>query len=310
MKVVRQEDVARTGRGDGVHVVKLHGDAAAPEGIVLCRDDYDEFFDRRPAMALMLEGLLLNQTFFFIGYGLRDPNFRQVYSRVARMLKEARRPAYATSFESAGEAGRYIDRQWREKQLHLIGVPGSTPAGRERQLLLFLDGLADRVASRAPRLFLAPDVEGDGPLARLRGVLTREVGAEMEALCHGGPHGQLSGQDVRRLASVLRFLADHGWRPRGRGGPSLSRLWVNLASLTPGVEDRRRLLIAALDAAEGSDEVTHIRGGLAALDGGIGPAVEGEPAATPGSPPRHRRAARGRPVTPRPHQRFGGRGSP
>jgi hypothetical protein len=28
---------------------------------VLCRDDYDEFFERRPAMALLLEGLMLNR---------------------------------------------------------------------------------------------------------------------------------------------------------------------------------------------------------------------------------------------------------
>ena len=90
VKVIRQEDVARMRWSDGVHVVKLHGDASEAEAIVLCRDDYDEFFDRRPAMALLLEGLLLNQTFFFVGYGLRDPNFRQVYSRIARMLRDAR----------------------------------------------------------------------------------------------------------------------------------------------------------------------------------------------------------------------------
>src|SRR5205823_6157671 len=48
IKVVRQEDVARTGQGDGVFVVKLHGDAAEPEGVVLARDDYDEFFQARP----------------------------------------------------------------------------------------------------------------------------------------------------------------------------------------------------------------------------------------------------------------------
>ena len=89
----------------GVHVVKLHGDASQAEGIVLCRDDYDEFFDRRPAMALLLEGLLLNQTFFFVGYGLRDPNFRQVYSRIVRMLRDARKPAFATSFEIGGRRG-------------------------------------------------------------------------------------------------------------------------------------------------------------------------------------------------------------
>jgi hypothetical protein len=105
VKIVRQEDAARSGQADGVCVVKLHGDAAEPGGIVLCRDDYDEFFERRPALALLLEGLLLNRTFFFVGYGLRDPNFRQIYGRVGRMLRAARRPAFATSFESAGEAG-------------------------------------------------------------------------------------------------------------------------------------------------------------------------------------------------------------
>ena len=55
------------------------------------RFDYATFFERRPAMAILLEGLLLNQTFFFVGYSLRDPNFRQVFSRIARMLREARR---------------------------------------------------------------------------------------------------------------------------------------------------------------------------------------------------------------------------
>src|SRR5262249_16341225 len=131
VKVSREPDVARMRWGDGVHVVKLHGEASDAEGIVLCRDDFDEFFERRPAMALLLEGLLLNQTFFFLGYGLRDPNFRQVYSRIARMLRDSRKPAFATSFESTGEAGPYIAGQWREKNLHLVSIPGSTPAGRE-----------------------------------------------------------------------------------------------------------------------------------------------------------------------------------
>ena len=105
VKVVKQRDVAGIRTGQGAYVVKLHGDAATAEEIVLCRDDYDEFFERRPAMALLLEGLLLNRTFFFVGYGLRDPNFRQIYSRIARMLQAppgprsppASRPAANTS---------------------------------------------------------------------------------------------------------------------------------------------------------------------------------------------------------------------
>src|SRR5262249_60716773 len=110
-----------------------HGDAAHPEEVVLARDDYEEFFHRRPAMALLLEGLLLNQTFFFVGYGLRDPNFRQVYHRIARMLREARRPAFATTFEAGGDSGAYLTRQWRHKQMHLIPIPGDSHPDQAQQ---------------------------------------------------------------------------------------------------------------------------------------------------------------------------------
>ena len=212
VKVIRESDVARMRLSDAVHVVKLHGDAAEAEGIVLCRDDYDEFFEHRPAMALLLEGLLLNKTFFFVGYGLRDPNFRQVYSRIGRMLRDAQKPAFATSFESAGDAGPYVAGQWREKQLHLVDIPGSAPDERERSLLSFLDELADRVASRSPRLLLAGDVEVPPHLSRIREML-QEVGEELMAVCRGLESSSGSGRDVHQLAEVLRFLADHGWRP-------------------------------------------------------------------------------------------------
>ncbi len=257
VKIVRQEDVVRTSQGgDGVHVIKLHGDAADAHGIVLCRDDYDEFFERRPALALLLEGLLLNQTFFFIGYGLRDPNFRQVYSRVARMLREARRPAFATSFETPGGAGEYLTRQWREKQLHLIGIPGATPGECEFQLLRFLDHLADVVTTRTPRLLLAQDAGAAGALTGLRDLLVRDVGGELEALCS---RDALTGQEVRHLTSVLRFLTEHGWRPPSRRGWGLSLLWERLAALTPEPSERRGLLISALGAAEGFNEVRRIQ---------------------------------------------------
>jgi hypothetical protein len=264
VKVVRQEDVARMGWSEGVHVVKLHGDAAEAEGIVLCRDDYDEFFDRRPALALLLEGLLLNRTFFFIGYGLRDPNFRQVYSRIARMLREARKPAFATSFESAGDAGPYIARQWQEKQLHLIGIPGSTADERERYLVRFLDRLADRVVSRSPRLVLARDVEVPPRLVRIRELMQR-VGEELMALCRAGEPGAGSPRDVHHLAEILRFLAGHGWRPPRESGMLLSQLWLRLAACSADPAERRRLLVAALETAEGFDEVRIIRDRLDAL---------------------------------------------
>ena len=262
IKVVQQEDVARTGTG-GVYVVKLHGDAGSPEEIVLSRDDYDEFFTRRPAMALLLEGLLLNQTFFFVGYGLRDPNFRQIYSRIARILREARRPAYATTFEATGDRGPYLRQQWRNKQLHLIPIEGADDEERERHFLRFLDCLAEEVTLRRPGLFLAPDVDVPPALTALRSLLTERVGHELEELTQL----ELSGPEVLHLAEVLQFLASHGWRPRPYGGRDLCRLWAELAEQAPDPASRRRMLIQALACAEAFADVERIRARLESSGG-------------------------------------------
>jgi hypothetical protein len=266
--VVRQEDVARTGTGGAaVSVVKLHGDAAHPEDIILSRDDYNEFFERRPAMALLLEGLLLNQTFFFAGYSLRDLNFRQVFSRVARLLREARRPAFATTFEAGGATAAHVERQWRRQQLHLIAIPGANRAEQVQEFLRFLDRLSEEVTLRQAPLALAPDLPAPAPLGRLCGLL-RQAGDELEAFLASPP----PAEQVRYLAEVLRFLTDHGWRPAGRALP-LCALWETLAEQAPDAAQRRRLLVAALGYAEAFADARRIRARLEALaaNGGTSP---------------------------------------
>jgi hypothetical protein len=262
VKVVHQADVARTGRDD-VFVVKLHGDTAHAEEIIVTRDDYEEFFHRRPAMALLLEGLLLNQTFFFVGYGLRDPNFRQLHARIARMLREARRPAFATTFEASGDSGPLLVEQWRNKQVQLLNIPGETLAGQQHAFLFFLDELAGRVALSMPRLFLAAEVQVSPELTPLRKLLIEEVGAAMEEFAGRNLSGPAGGQDVRYLADVLQFLTAHGWRPGSGGDLTLSGLWEHLAKHAEGPAERHRLLLAALSAAEAFGDVERIRKQLA-----------------------------------------------
>lgn len=264
VKVVRQEDVARTGRGDDVYVVKLHGDAASAAEIVLSRDDYDAFFAQRPALALLLEGLLLNQTFFFVGYGLRDPNFRQIYSRIARMLREARRPAFATTFEAGGDTADYLMQQWRNKQLHLLRIPGETQPEQQQQLLRLLDRVAERVTTaNAARLFLAADVQVAPALSRLRHQLVTQVGSEVEQACLEELAAPDLRADISRLASVLAFLAVHGWQPRS---VDLCHLWERLAEAAPDDAERRRLLVAALRSAERYDSARRVREQLDRLE--------------------------------------------
>jgi hypothetical protein len=253
LPVVTQEDVVHTG-GDGVYVVKLHGDAGRPEKIVLSRDDYHTFFEDRPAMALLLEGLLLNRTFFFVGYSLRDPNFQLLFSRIARMLSRARRPAFATSFEARENVADYMRQQWHHQGLELISVPGATPDEQKLHFVRFLDRLAEEATLQAPPLVLAADVPPPQGLDRLRRLL-QQAGEEVEALGRAG----VGEKEAVFLAEVLRFLTAHGWRPHGAAG--LSQLWEELARQAPPGE-RRPMLVAALQGAEAFADVERVRKGL------------------------------------------------
>ena len=219
--IVREEkDVARAS-GVGPHVVKMHGDARAPDPqIVLSRDDYDEWFQRHPVMSALLEGLLLNQTFLFLGYSLRDPNFRQIYHRIASMLREAQRPAFAVTFGS-GSADSLSQRAWKRRNLHPIAVED------ERQLWDLLDALAVQ-SGGDDRLFLSPDVPQNDETTDPQFVSLRQSLHEVARHVLLAAKSDLSVEEVRQVARVLDFLTEAGWRPRS----------INRAGIDPRLEAR------------------------------------------------------------------------
>jgi O-acetyl-ADP-ribose deacetylase (regulator of RNase III) len=243
-RVVAQKDVPLAGRGEGTCVVKLHGDVRTPGSIVLSRDDYDHFFQKRPALTLLLEGLLLTQTFFFVGYSLRDPDFRQIHSRIALMLEEAKRPAFASTFDAHGP---HAQAQWQKKQLELVGLPSE--GDRARTLALWLDALADRVLDQPP-ILLAADSDDEVPEALLE-VRSRllEAAFEVERLCRPN----LLPDEARHLARVLDALVALGWQPRGPF--PMWRLWHDLALSLPEPAEQRALLRRALTHTERLSDV-------------------------------------------------------
>lgn len=253
--VIEQHEVARTGGSGVVYVVKLHGDAHQPRDIVLTRDDYDAFFTRRPAMALLLEGLLLNRTFFFVGYSLRDINFRQIFSRIARMLPRTRRPAFATTFQASGVATDYLRQQWHQQGLALVPIEGPSRAEQQVRFLQFLDGLSEQVTLEARPLVLARDVPSPPELTRLHGLLD-QVGEEIETLAEQAGQGS---EALAFLTQVLAFLTAHGWRPSGKhAARNLSALAETLAAATGDPALRRRLLVRALEHAEAFSDVQRV----------------------------------------------------
>lgn len=260
IRVVREQDVASTGSSAGCYVVKFHGCAVTREAVVLSRDDYDDFFRRRPAMALLLEGLLLNQSFFYVGYGLRDPDFRQIHTRVAFMLRDAKRPAFATTFEATTDHPR---KQWRTKHLELVDIPGDDTRGKSRNLARFLDRLGEQVA-RDPHLFLAEDV--DHPLSPEGGVVRDQLLALVGPLLSACARAeQTNASEVRALAEVLRFLCARGFRGHSPG--QLASVFERLAwHRELSISERRDLLVSALRHTENQRDAERMLLALRTLD--------------------------------------------
>lgn len=250
LKVISDPEVAQTG-GAGTYVVKFHGDADRAEEIVLSRDDYEAFFEKRPAMAALLEGLLLNRTFFFVGYSLHDINFRQVFSRIARILKESRRPAFATKFWTPGPLAELEREQWGKQGLHLVPVDAPDPDLRPLALLRFLDALAENVILDAPRLALADDTPTPPALKEVAEA-ANALGEALDAVVWRGP---LSDPEVRFLSELLTALTAQGWRPNG----TTFSLWKRLAEQVDDTELRRTLLVKALAEAEKLSDAEDIR---------------------------------------------------
>ncbi len=270
MPVVRQEDVPRTGQREGIYVVKLHGDVADAENIVLTRDAYDGFFQNRPAMALLLEGLLLNETFFFVGYSLRDPNFRQIYARISGMLRDAQRPAFATILYPDPGTGKYLQRQWQRKGLNLILFEKNIDPSPEHQLLVFLDRLADRVTMRTSHMFLARDAAmlklSEGVQELRQNLLIDQVGERVIDAC---ANRSASPDETRHVAQVLAFLTFQGWRPTKTMGILLSDLWELLAErCQDNAAESQRMLMIALRNTERMEDAGRIREKLNALEKG------------------------------------------
>jgi hypothetical protein len=67
-------------------LLKLHGDAAHPDSIVLTREQYLEFGDHRSALAGVLQSLLLTRHVLFVGTSMLDDDLIRIAHQVRSVL--------------------------------------------------------------------------------------------------------------------------------------------------------------------------------------------------------------------------------
>lgn len=67
-------------------LLKMHGCVSVPEDIVIRREDYLRYSERRAALAGIVQATMLTRYMLFVGFSLRDGNFHRAVDDVRRAL--------------------------------------------------------------------------------------------------------------------------------------------------------------------------------------------------------------------------------
>ncbi|MBI1735335.1 MAG: SIR2 family protein [Candidatus Rokubacteria bacterium] len=74
---------------EGRWLLKMHGSIDRPREIVLTREDYLRYEQRRAALAGIVQALLMTRHMLFVGFALRDDNFHRIADAVRKAIHPA-----------------------------------------------------------------------------------------------------------------------------------------------------------------------------------------------------------------------------
>lgn len=138
--VVRDGDMAAV---DANHILlKIHGDAEHMDSLVLCEDDYLEYSDSHILMENFIKSLLINHTFFFVGYGVGDSNLKLIMKWVEKSVSRQNAVASATPKHILVSAERKtmdnLQREYLEqKQIQVLEWKDLPPKKRKLRVAEF-----------------------------------------------------------------------------------------------------------------------------------------------------------------------------
>jgi hypothetical protein len=186
-------------------LLKLHGDAAHPETIVLTREEYLQFGDSRAALAGVLHSLLLTRHVLFVGTSMLDDDLIRIAHQVRRAVHlpgRGKRRRTGTVLALREDLARA--RLWEQDvETVAMGRAGSSSAVAARRLEVLLD-LIGCLATPPTGYLLDP---------AYRGLLNAEERRTSEALDRVAqvlPEGGERSSASEEVAALLRRLGHGG----------------------------------------------------------------------------------------------------
>lgn len=99
-------------------VLKIHGCITRPYSIVATKTDYENCAARNPLIFNKLKDLMATKTFIFVGYSLRDPDFREIWEGITNSLGRFAKLAYAVDPHASPEDVTY----WKNRGIEIFAT--------------------------------------------------------------------------------------------------------------------------------------------------------------------------------------------
>jgi hypothetical protein len=199
---------------DAPWLLKLHGDAAHPESVVLTREEYLQFGDSRAALAGVVQSLLLTRHVLFVGTSMLDDDL----IRIAHQVRSAWQLQGSGSGRRSGTVLALRDdpartRLWEQDvETVAMGPADTAPAEAARRLEVLLDLIG--CLSTPPTGYLLDPA--------YRGLLNEEeraLSAALATMAEALPE-DASSTAAQEVLALLRRLG-HGSSAGSGGHPSV-----------------------------------------------------------------------------------------
>jgi hypothetical protein len=82
------------------NLIKIHGDLREISELVITKEDYENFYETHPVLAINLAAWFTTRTPLFIGYSLNDPHFLEIRKLLKNMLKKFLNPWFVLKFDA------------------------------------------------------------------------------------------------------------------------------------------------------------------------------------------------------------------
>jgi len=133
-------------------LLKMHGCVSVPEDIVIRREDYLRYSERRAALAGIVQATMLTRHMMFVGFSLRDGNFHRAVDDVRRALVGNHRNRLGTALFLAPSA---LTAELWQSELDIVhfqdisALATDPPSVKEaaRKLEIFMDCLLGHCGS-------------------------------------------------------------------------------------------------------------------------------------------------------------------